>query len=99
MNDGDPYHYSYNGELSFDLISWLPGGRYVLLSDRSYGVIVLEPATNKMGLLKGARADSLGWFQDIIPESAAHQEILLFSELSKMWNKFYNYIHDSKFIP
>jgi hypothetical protein len=50
------------GDLIFDEIRWVPGGRYVIMQHRYLGVMILEPATRKIGFLIEVRGGDFGWY-------------------------------------
>ena len=55
--------YQYKGgDLVIDHIRWIPGGRYVIMEHRYWGVLILEPSTGKMGLLIRASGHTFGWY-------------------------------------
>ena len=56
--------YQYGGgDLVVDHIRWIPGGRYVIMEHRYWGVLILEPSTGKIGLLIRASGHTFGWYQ------------------------------------
>ena len=58
--------YQYKGgDLVIDHIRWIPGGRYVIMEHRYWGVLILEPSTGKIGLLIRANGHSFGWYQNV----------------------------------
>ena len=57
--------YQYRGgELVIDHIRWLPGGRYVIMEHKYWGVLILEPSSGRIGLLLRARGHTFGWYLD-----------------------------------
>lgn len=69
-----PRHPYQGGELTITQIRWIPGGRYAIMFHRYLGVLILEPATRKLGLLIAAQGNTFGWYapnirqqQDFIP--------------------------------
>lgn len=62
--DTDDSRYQYKGgHLVVDHIRWIPGGRYVIMEHKQWGVLILEPSTRKAGLLIRARGHAFGWYQ------------------------------------
>ena len=60
----DVPRYQYKGgDLVLDHIRWIPGGRYVIMEHRYWGVLILEPSTGKVGLLIRANGHTFGWYQ------------------------------------
>lgn len=57
-----PRHQYKGGNLVFDEIRWIPGGRYVIMQHRYLGVMILEPATRKIGFLIEVRGENFGWY-------------------------------------
>ncbi len=57
-----PRHSYRGGELTIAQIRWIPGGRYVIMLHRYLGVLILEPATRKLGLLVAAQGNTFGWY-------------------------------------
>ncbi len=57
-----PRHQYKGGDLVFDEILWIPGGRYVIMRHRYLGVMVLEPATRKIGFLIEVKGENFGWY-------------------------------------
>jgi len=55
-------HQYRGGELVIDYMGWIPGGRYVILEHRDYGIFVLEPFTGKVGVLSQAIGSGFGWY-------------------------------------
>ncbi|MCK5178180.1 MAG: hypothetical protein KAR32_01515, partial [Candidatus Omnitrophica bacterium] len=56
--------YQYKGgDLVIDHIRWVPGGRYVIMEHRYWGVLILEPSTGKIGILVHARGHTFGWHE------------------------------------
>lgn len=54
--------YAYKGgDLLIDQVCWLPGGKYVLLRHRDWGMLVFEPKTGRLGLLGLKGVTNLGW--------------------------------------
>ena len=43
-------------------IRWIPGGRYAVVHHRYFGLLVIEPATRKIGLLIAAKGNAFGWY-------------------------------------
>jgi hypothetical protein len=58
-------HQYKGGDLVVKQIRWIPGGRYVIMQHRYLGVLILEPATGKIGLLIEADGHTFGWHKDI----------------------------------
>lgn len=50
------------GDLVFDEIRWIPGGRYVIMQHRYLGIMILEPATRKIGFLIEVKGENFGWY-------------------------------------
>jgi hypothetical protein len=66
QNIGDMPRYQYKGGgLVIDHIRWIPGGRYVIMEHKYWGVIILEPSSRKIGLLVKAHGHSFGWYQPV----------------------------------
>jgi len=64
VKDGDTARYHYKGgDLVIDDIRWVPGGRYVIMEHKYWGILVLEPSTGKIGLLIQAKGRAFGWYQ------------------------------------
>jgi len=62
IDDVDAYRYHHKGgDLIIDDIQWVPGGRYVIMEHKYWGVVILEPSTGKIGLLIQANGRSFGW--------------------------------------
>ncbi len=60
---GDIERHSYQGgNLIITQIRWIPGGRYAIILHRYLGLLVIEPATKKIGLLIAARGAAFGWY-------------------------------------
>ncbi|MBN1870468.1 MAG: hypothetical protein JW847_07845 [Candidatus Omnitrophica bacterium] len=60
----DMSRYQYKGgDLVIDHIRWIPGGRYAVMEHRYWGILILEPATGKIGLLIRANGHSFGWYR------------------------------------
>jgi hypothetical protein len=57
-------HAYKGGELTITQIRWIPGGRYAIIHHRYLGLLVVEPATRKIGLLIAATAkgNAFGWY-------------------------------------
>jgi len=62
ITDIDRYQYK-GGDLEIDHIRWIPGGRYVIMEHRYWGVLIMEPFTGKVGLLIQANGRAFGWYQ------------------------------------
>jgi hypothetical protein len=61
-----PHRHQYQGgELEMGGIRWLPGGKYVLMEHHDLGVLILDPALNKIGSLMLKRGRNFGWHLDI----------------------------------
>ena len=56
------YHYK-GGDLVIDHIRWIPGGRYVIMEHKYWGVLILEPSTGRIGSLIQAHGRAFGWYQ------------------------------------
>ena len=56
------YHYK-GGDLVINHIRWIPGGRYVIMEHKYWGVLILEPSTGKIGVLIQANGRAFGWYQ------------------------------------
>jgi hypothetical protein len=64
---GDFNRYQFDGGvLSLGHLRWLPGSRYAIMGHNSLGIIILEPATGKMGQLVPKEGFSFGWFEPIL---------------------------------
>ncbi|MFH0984169.1 MAG: hypothetical protein V1882_01385, partial [Candidatus Omnitrophota bacterium] len=60
----DIARYQYKGgDLVIGHIRWIPGGHYVIMEHRYWGVLILEPSTGRIGLLVRANGHTFGWFQ------------------------------------
>lgn len=59
----DPTKYNYKNDYVLSDFRWLPGGKYVLMSHRYFGVIILDPESGKMGMLTKSKAESFGWYK------------------------------------
>jgi len=55
-------HAYKGGDLTITQIRWIPGGRYAIILHRYLGLLVIEPATRKIGLLIAAKGRALGWY-------------------------------------
>jgi len=64
VGDTARYHYR-GGDLIVDHIRWIPGGRYVIMEHKYWGVLILEPLTGKIGSLIQAHGRAFGWYQHI----------------------------------
>ena len=63
-SSSDLARYQYRGgDLVVDHIRWVPGGRYVIMGHKFWGVLVLEPSTGKVGVLLQAVGHSFGWYR------------------------------------
>ncbi len=61
--------YQYKGgDLTVQDIRWLPGSRFAMLDHHYLGVLILEPATNKIGQLVEINGHTIGWYTDISKE-------------------------------
>ena len=60
-----PRHQYKGGDLVIEQIRWIPGGRYAIMQHRYLGVLILEPATCKVGLLVEVKGHTLGWYEDV----------------------------------
>jgi len=58
-------HQYRGGELELGGIRWLPGGRYVLMEHKDLGVLILDPARNRIGQPMLKRGKNFGWHLDI----------------------------------
>jgi len=56
-----PRHQYQGGDLVMGHVRWIPGGRYVVMEHRFWGILILEPSTGKIGLLIQAKGHSFGW--------------------------------------
>lgn len=64
ISDEDTMRYHYKGgDLVVDHIRWIPGGRYVIMEHKHWGVLILEPSTGKIGSLIQAHGRAFGWYQ------------------------------------
>jgi len=64
ISDEDITRYHYRGgDLVIDHIRWIPGGRYVIMEHKYWGVLILEPSTGKIGSLIQAHGRAFGWYQ------------------------------------
>ena len=62
--DTDIPRYQYSGgDLVIDHIRWIPGGRYMIMEHRYWGVLILEPSSGRIGLLIRASGHTFGWYQ------------------------------------
>jgi len=62
----DVPRYQYRGgDLVIDHIRWIPGGRYVIMEHKYWGVLILEPSTGKTGLLIRAHGHTFGWYREL----------------------------------
>lgn len=60
----DTPRYQYKGgDLLINHIRWIPGGRYVIMEHRYWGVLIMEPSSGKVGLLIRANGRAFGWYQ------------------------------------
>ena len=55
-------HAYRGGDLTITQIRWIPGGRYAIIHHRYLGLLVVEPATRKIGLLIAAKGNAFGWY-------------------------------------
>ena len=55
-------HAYKGGDLTITQIRWIPGGRYAIIHHRYLGLLVIEPATKKIGLLIAAKGNAFGWY-------------------------------------
>ena len=55
-------HAYKGGELTITQIRWIPGGRYAIIHHRYLGLLVIQPATRKIGLLIAAKGNAFGWY-------------------------------------
>jgi len=61
---GDVARYQYKGgDLIIDHIRWIPGGRYVIMDHKYWGVLILEPSTGRFGVLIEASGRAFGWYE------------------------------------
>lgn len=66
QNIGDMPRYQYKGgDPVLDQIRWIPGGRYVIMEHKYWGVLIMEPSSGKIGLLIKAHGHDFGWYQPI----------------------------------
>lgn len=56
--------YPYEGLSAIHHVRWLPGGRYVILGHRTLGILILEPATGRIGQLIDVKGKTFGWFKE-----------------------------------
>ena len=62
IEEGDAKSPSYKeGSLTLENIRWLPGGRYVIMEDKTMGGVILDTANGRMGQLAGFKAKNFGW--------------------------------------
>ena len=60
---GDIARHAYKGgDLTITQIRWIPGGRYAIIHHRYLGLLIVEPATRKIGLLIAAKWNAFGWY-------------------------------------
>lgn len=60
VTDMPRYQYK-GGDLAIRQIRWIPGGRYVIMQHRYFGILILEPSTRKVGLMVEAHGHTFGW--------------------------------------
>ena len=63
--EGFQRHQYRGGDLEIYGIRWLPGGKYILMEHRDLGVLILDPARNKIGQPMLKRGKNFGWHLDI----------------------------------
>jgi len=62
LSESQRYQYA-KGEPVIEHFRWIPGGRYVIMEHKDWGVLILEPATGNIGVLIEASGHSFGWYQ------------------------------------
>jgi len=63
---GDILRYQYKGgPLVVRHVRWLPGARYVLMEHDVLGILILEPATGRLGQLMYAPGHTFGWYKPL----------------------------------
>jgi len=63
-NIGSLPRYQYKGgDLIIQQMSWLPGGRYVIMEHKYLGLLIFEPNTKKIGELISGRGRLYGWYR------------------------------------
>lgn len=60
-----PRHQYKGGDLAVRHIRWIPGGRYVIMEHKYWGVLILEPSTGRVGLLVRANGHTFGWYRGL----------------------------------
>lgn len=50
------------GPLAIRYLRWFPSERYVIMEHDFFGVLILEPATGKIGILVNDKGNGFGWF-------------------------------------
>jgi hypothetical protein len=50
-------------------IRWAPQGCYVVMEHRFWGILILDPAAQRMGHLIQANGHGYGWYQPLVPEN------------------------------
>lgn len=60
--DKYPKHQYRGGDLVIKHLRWLPGDRYVIMEHYLFGVLILEPASGKLGILVNDRGNTFGWY-------------------------------------
>jgi len=61
ISDVPRYQYR-GGELAIKHLRWLPSGRYVIMGHYFFGILILEPASAKIGILDNERGCTFGWY-------------------------------------
>jgi len=61
ISDIPRYQYR-GGDLTLKNFRWIPGGHYVIMQHTRLGIIILEPATARIGILIEADGDTFGWY-------------------------------------
>jgi len=61
VSDIPRYQYR-GGDLVIDQIRWIPGGRYVIMEHKYWGVLILDPLKGRIGLLIQASGHTFGWY-------------------------------------
>jgi len=60
--EGDYRNTYAPGPYAIRSVSWIPGGRYILLNHINEGILILEPATGKVGRISDADGYAFGWY-------------------------------------
>ncbi len=59
----DSEYQKKGGELMIQHISWLPGGRYIIMEHKTIGILILEPQTKRIGRLYKSQGYAFGWYK------------------------------------